>query len=398
MALQEAPSPRRSRVWYRKALDLGHNFAAGRLYLVCQEHSPASQVLPDDLQKLLGTAKTSVKKDESPPVAFARLITEARVQAARTAALAAAKGRREQMSQLDGQATAYHELAQAYGSDKERRDKYRKALNAEYDIRGQQLKLEPTNTRVKESQADDAAKLARSYLESKETAAELLWTMRAANLSHAESMLTVADWYEKGIHFKVDLKKANRYRYLGHDALGKRLFGERRYADALPDLEKVCELAGANADDHDTLAMCYGKLGRWDEAIKSYTRSIELDLKSASATGVVLNLLEALTCAERPEQLLQFVETIEKKGWVPPKEGTSDSKYAALFHGFQAICAAGQRKGRFPGRTSDAAVHRQAGIQNQQLDVGRAQQLVQEHEATARPQGGRGGIDRRAPG
>jgi hypothetical protein len=83
--------------------------------------------------------------------------------------------------------------------------------------------------------------------------------------------------------------------------------------------------------------MCHGKLGQWDEAIKSYVRCIELDTKSESATGFVLNLLEAFTCAERPEQLLRFVDDVERKGWMLPTEGPDADKYNAIFHGFRAI-------------------------------------------------------------
>src|SRR5207253_2543876 len=53
--------------------------------------------------------------------------------------------------------------------------------------------------------------------------------------------------------------------------------------------------------------------------------------------------------AERPEQLLQFVQEVEKKGWKLPTEGSQAAKYNALFHGFRAIAL------RMSGKDASAA-------------------------------------------
>ena len=153
----------------------------------------------------------------------------------------------------------------------------------------------------------------------------------------SDSLFQLADRYEKGTNTAVDLTKAYHFRYLAHHKAAAILFRESRNADALPELKKVCESPEANANDFDTLAMCHGKLGQWDDAVIAYTRSIELDMKSERALSVVFNLLEALTCAERSEQLLRFIEDVEKKGWKLPTEGPQVDKYNALFHGFRAI-------------------------------------------------------------
>ncbi len=243
--------------------------------------------------------------------------------------------KRLQSVQLKELATQYHDLAEAYEA-KGRQDDCRKALQKEFDALSQIFKLN-AKTASGNARADVAAKIAALCLESKETKAAVEWTERAAESEHVESLLQLADWYAKGINVKVDVKKANHYRYLGHYTRGMRAFRERRYQDALPDLKKICESEEVDAEDHDTLGMCYGKLGRWDEAITAYTRSVELDIKSNAATGHILNLFEALIGAERPEQLLQFVVAVEKKGWKLPKDGERAAKYSALFHGFRAI-------------------------------------------------------------
>ncbi len=65
--------PSESAMWYRKAMELGHPFAAGRLYLVYQKHPESTRVLPEDMRKLLiraktaATAKTSATKDSRRP-------------------------------------------------------------------------------------------------------------------------------------------------------------------------------------------------------------------------------------------------------------------------------------------------------------------------------------------
>ncbi len=329
--------PAESATWYRKAMKRGHRSAAGRLYLVYQGYPQSTQVLPDHLRKKLNQAKTAAKENEPASAAFARLVAEGETKESQEATLAAQKLRTQQLVVLQELGKQYHDLAEAYET-KGRQDDYRKALEKEFDALNRLFKLDaklPIASRS--ARAIVAVKVAQSYLENKETNVAVEWTIRAANLGHLESLFRLADWYEKGTNVKADVKKANHYRYNGHYIRGTVSFRTRRYQDALIDLKNVCEFDEADADDFDTLGMCYGKLGRWDEAIAAYTRSVEIDIKGDGATGHILNLLEALTVAERPDQLLQFVQDVEKKGWNLPQEGSTAAKYNALFHGFRAI-------------------------------------------------------------
>ena len=266
--------PVEAAVWYRRAMELGHNFAAGRVYLVCQLHPDCTRSLPADYRRFLGDAKAAATKDESAPAAFARLIKESEAKRNREATLAAENRRKEQVAHLNEMASQYHELAESYDPTT-RRDDYRKALTKEFETRGRLVVLDPPNRMLKDLQANTAAQIARSYLESKQIEAAVQWSHRAASFDHAESMLQLADWYEKGIHLNVDLKKANQYRYLGHYSRARRTFRDRNYQAALPDWKKACESEKADADDFDSLGMCYGKLNRWDEAIAAYTRSVQ---------------------------------------------------------------------------------------------------------------------------
>ncbi len=157
------------------------------------------------------------------------------------------------------------------------------------------------------------------------------------NPAHIAALFQFADWYEKGINVKADPNKADHCRYLASYARGWLSFHEKRYEDALPDLKQACESKEADSDDHDRLGMCYGKLGRWDEAIKSYTRSVELDPKGEATTGVICHQFATMIIAERPEDLLQFAETVQKKGWKLPEDGPRATEYGALFNGFRAM-------------------------------------------------------------
>ena len=163
------------------------------------------------------------------------------------------------------------------------------------------------------------------------------WTTRAAELFDPESLLQLADWHEKGTNVALDPDKSERYRYLAYLNRGGVAFNDGRFSEALPDIKKASESKRASSDTFNNLGMCYGKLARWDEAVKAYTRSIELGLNDEGVTGVVLDLLEALACAERPEQMEEFLQNIQKKGWTLPMERPEAAELNALFHGYRAI-------------------------------------------------------------
>jgi tetratricopeptide (TPR) repeat protein len=131
------------------------------------------------------------------------------------------------------------------------------------------------------------------YPDAKEMDKAVEWTTRAAKVDDPESLLHLADWHEKGTNVALDAEKADQYRLQAYSVRAGTAYNDRRYEDALLDIKKASESKRTGAIEFNRLGICYGKLARWDEAIKAYALSIELDLKSDSATGVVFDLLLA---------------------------------------------------------------------------------------------------------
>jgi tetratricopeptide (TPR) repeat protein len=317
--------------WYARANKEKNGHAPRKIATLLQVAPELSALLSEEVQAICVRMKAAGKSTSAPKFVedFCAEVEKSQKDAIRT------QGNQE-MAQVHESIVFYHDLAQAYAV-KGRRGDYRKILGKEFDARGQEVQLNPTDWQLKNAQANVAAELAQSYLGSKEASLAIAWTTRAADLGDTDSQLQLSDWYEKGTMVTADVKKANHYGYLGHYGRGVKSLNGGRYEDALADLRKVCASHDADADDHDKLGQCCGKLGRWDEAIAAYSRSVELDLKSAQATRVMLRLLEALLIAEHPERMLEVVQSIEKKRWKLPTDGIPVNEYGALFHAFRAI-------------------------------------------------------------
>ena len=189
--------PIESATCYHKAMELGHPFAAGWLYLVWQEHPETTQFLPEDLRKLLTRAKTSVTKHETGPAAFVRLLAEAQAQASRETALQAEKRRQERFTQFQELADLYHELADTYQTQN-KRDQYRKALSKEFKARDWVMTLVPDNIESSQAAGEVAAKLAQSYVDTKEAEAAVEWLTKAANYGDVRVLVSARGLVREG--------------------------------------------------------------------------------------------------------------------------------------------------------------------------------------------------------
>jgi tetratricopeptide (TPR) repeat protein len=168
-------------------------------------------------------------------------------------------------------------------------------------------------------------------------------TRHAAEVGDADSSLRLSEWYAKGTVVTQDKKKAEHYRYIASVVRGVSSFKQHRYLDAASAFQDACQLAEAGATDHGHLGMCLGKLRRWREAVAAYKRAIEMDPLDKSGNGTVYDCFEALIAAEQPDELLQLVQELKKKGFEPQDKPGSD-KYHALYQAFQAmaLCMSGR--------------------------------------------------------
>src|SRR5262249_54131715 len=103
----------------------------------------------------------------------------------------------------------------------------------------------------------------------------------------------------------------------------------------------------------------------WDDALKAYIRAVELDPKSEQATGYVLNTFEALVCAERPEQLFDFLRSVREKGWELPSMGEEATLEGVIYHGYTAIALAMSRKDTSESLKAMRALSRTAGFKTE---------------------------------
>jgi tetratricopeptide (TPR) repeat protein len=318
-------TPTEAARWYWKAIELNDPESAAGLASVYVGHPEVAAILTEETRRALLFASEQTKNDPRTfPRLFAKEIDKIHL-----------RRRDERIAQLRLLAGQHHERALGFQA-KGARDDYRKALNTEFETRGEEVQIDPSNSQLKRDQANVARELARSYLDAKEMDKAVEWTTRAAELLDPESLLQLADWHDKAIHVPRDPEKADQYRSQAYIVRGRAALLQGRYEDALPDLKKASQSRRAGVPAFDLLGLCCSRLGRWDDAVTAYSRSIELDLKTDS-TVVVLGLLQGLSCAERPEQLLEFIEGIEKKGWKLPLEGPQAADYNALFHGFRTI-------------------------------------------------------------
>ncbi|MFO0908574.1 MAG: DUF2610 domain-containing protein [Isosphaeraceae bacterium] len=217
-------------------------------------------------------------------------------------------------------------------------DAYREALTRELAIRKRQFILDPSNPAVVAASTEAASLLARSLVDAQKFDQAAPWLEHAAQLGHIASLFQLAEAYKTGRGVKVDPQRADLLRQFGDYGVGTTAFLEGRYSDALEAMKRVVASPLASPGDWNVLAQCYGKLNRWDEAVDAYTRSVEGQINARSADGVVVNLLEALVCANRPAQTLEFTESIRKKGWKLPPDDTDEGRQnRAIYHAYRAM-------------------------------------------------------------
>jgi tetratricopeptide (TPR) repeat protein len=301
--------PAEAALWYRKALELGHNFAAGKLYLVYQQHPESTKALPDEMRKLLVRATTEATKDEPAPAAFARLVRETK----RMNELAGPATLASRASQLGEVADQYRLLGEGYlvGKKPEQAlDVFRK----EEELRAQQIRLRGADDRLRGDHARAIYHVARATLDLGQTALALPLLKKAHGMDSEEATFALAELYEQGKGVAKDPKKAASLRAAVLFARGLRLLDKKKYAEALVEFERsVKELPSLGG--HQRIGRCQRKLGRNDEAIASFKKSLALAAEAEGAHWVALDLLETALSANKPDEVFATLALLKKQKW-----------------------------------------------------------------------------------
>jgi serine/threonine protein kinase/tetratricopeptide (TPR) repeat protein len=334
--LAYADRPAEAAIWYVKALRRGSADATKALAFLYEKAPEIAPTLPADLRDLLAAARETAQKDGmSIGDVFTESLAKADREKAQREAEEAGKRRNERLAELSELADQYRSLARSNRELGKSNDALA-LFQKEFDTHGQQVALDTTNSRFERAQAEAALEVGKLQEASGQAVDAVASLKKAMDLGSEEAAFTLAKWYESGEHRPRDLAAATRYRSFGHAIRATRFWLEQRYEDALPDLKAVTGLS-RTPDAFNQLGMCYGKLGRWDEAIAAYKGSVDLDIKSTQATSRVLNLVEAFIMAERPAEFLSFEQELQKRGWRLPWFGTNANRDWALYYGYRAM-------------------------------------------------------------
>lgn len=294
---------------YVCAIREGSGRAANKVALALELAPGLLGLLPKDLAALYTKTKDATPPRKGLELAKAFADAVAQAQAVRTDPASAAM---TPLTRLEDAANRYREVADGHRIAN-RRAEYRAALAAEYEVRVALTAVEP-KAHPKSANQKVAAALVESYLDAKETALAAKWYDRTGGAVTLAVLVKLAEFVETGVNTKADPKQAEKYYYLVYYRRGKGALDGGKYEIALNDLKKLCELDQADGEDFNLLGGCLGKLGRWEEAVKTYQRGYKRDPLNR---GIALNLIEALIVSGQPKQARELIASLDKKIWAP---------------------------------------------------------------------------------
>jgi serine/threonine protein kinase len=321
--------------WYQKAIDLRDDAAARKLAALVLANPSLLEAIPEQSRDLLQQARKleSVNLNAIPD-RFVSLLKGARAARAKQTQDAVAKTQALGAARLGRMADQYHRLAEEYRKQDKLDDAVAR-LRDEVDLREQQLKMLPTDAKVKAGAADAAYQLATLCAARKRDKEAVKWMWLAVNRAHEQAAFDWADWLENGRFMKKQPDQAKHWKAIAHNHRGNRHFREAKYAEALVDYKVEVDAEPQAVVGFQNLGATYGKLGQWKEAVAAYRIS---HLLAPTDYPIVLNLLEAFVVAGQPKELLEFAASLDKKGWSPsPPYTAATAKRLALFNGLQAI-------------------------------------------------------------
>jgi tetratricopeptide (TPR) repeat protein/tRNA A-37 threonylcarbamoyl transferase component Bud32 len=315
--------PAEAALWYHRAMDLGHRSAAARLYVLCQGHPGCDAGLPDGVRKLLTRAVPDVSKKVTAAEAFARMVDETnKATKANNAA---------QFAELAN-------LHRGLALDLLRQSKREQALEAfqkEAGLLARQADLVGKNDELDKARARVAYDVARIVLELGKPEEAIKRLTEAQSFGSEEAVFALADLYEQGKVVKKDLEKANSIRASFLLEKGNRLYSRRRYSEAAAAFERSARLS-SSVGVYRHIGRCQMRLDRFTDAVTGFEKAVELAKDFREGYWVVLDLLEAMTCAGRAADVLDFLEKMDRKRWKPEQTPHPHTVTAYLL-GFRAI-------------------------------------------------------------
>ena len=134
-------------------------------------------------------------------------------------------------------------------------------------------------------------------------------------LGDEKATFLLADLYEQGKGVSRDVKKAALLRSNFTFGKGSRLYYQLKYAEALVEFERS-EKDSPSVGRSQRIGWCLRKLGRAEQAIAAFKKSVETATEFNQTAWVVLELVETALSANKPDEVFAALALLEKRKWL----------------------------------------------------------------------------------
>jgi serine/threonine protein kinase len=327
--------------WELKAMARGDSRAAKKVALLTQLLPDVAALLPTEARAVLARTKELTKANAKAKFeeVFAEELEKANKQRLAQSNRDQARERDQKVALLGEAAEHFQSLAKGYAAEGKKElalDMYSK----EADLRGQQVAANNSDPKLKESQKKAALAAGGLAAEVGRWADAFRLLTKARSLGGDEANLALADMYEQGKGVAKNTEMADLLRVILYIDNGNRAISADHYADAVPDLKRGLSLAKSvkiRAPLLAKLGLCHLKLGQYDEAIACYSQAFELYVDDLMGPTILLDLVEAMVCGDRPSDAIHFLDSLNAKGWKPKLKPDTSFRFDAVSVGYRAI-------------------------------------------------------------